>query len=156
MLILSEREVQSIIDIEELTAALEQAHIQYSTGDAVMPVRLVVPLPQIEGRITSMPGYLNEDKSLGIKVVTYFQNNPQKNLPAILATIMRFSRRERSTRWRGGSSNSAMASSMRRAVETSWSRRSIEFSSTAMARRPRVSTAGTMRFSGSSDCRTTS
>ena len=56
-----------------------------------MPVRLVVPLPQIQGRITSMPGYLTEDKALGMKVVTYFQNNPEQNLPAILATVMLFS-----------------------------------------------------------------
>lgn len=91
MLILSEREVRSLIDIEELIAALARAHVQYSTGQAVMPVRLVVPLPQIDGRITSMPGYLNEDKALGMKVVTYFQKNPQRNLPAILATIMLFS-----------------------------------------------------------------
>ena len=91
MLVLSEKQVQSLIDIEELIAALTQAHIQYSTGKAVMPVRLVVPLPEIQGRITSMPGYLNEAKALGMKVVTYFQNNPQQNLPAILATIMLFS-----------------------------------------------------------------
>lgn len=91
MLLLSEKQVQGLIDIDELIAALEQAHIQYSTGKAVMPVRLVVPLPQIDGRITSMPGYLNEDKALGMKVVTYFQSNPQQNLPAILATIMLFS-----------------------------------------------------------------
>ena len=90
MLVLSEKQVQGLIDLDELIAALEQAHIQYSTGKAVMPVRLVVPLPQIQGRITSMPGYLNEDKALGMKVVTYFQNNPQQNLPAILATIMLF------------------------------------------------------------------
>ena len=56
-----------------------------------MPVRLVVPLPQIHGRITSMPGYLTEDKALGMKVVTYFQNNPEQDLPAILATVMLFS-----------------------------------------------------------------
>jgi ornithine cyclodeaminase/alanine dehydrogenase len=56
-----------------------------------MPVRLVVPLPRIQGRITSMPGFLNEDKSLGMKVVTYFQENPRQNLPAILGTIMLFS-----------------------------------------------------------------
>jgi len=56
-----------------------------------MPVRLVVPLPQIQGRITSMPGFLNEDKALGMKVVTYFQDNPKQGLPAILATIMLFS-----------------------------------------------------------------
>src|SRR5574341_322245 len=91
MLFLSEKQVQSLIDIDELIAALEQAHIQYSTGNAVMPVRLVVPLPQIQGRITSMPGFLNQEKALGMKVVTYFQNNPKQNLPAILATILLFS-----------------------------------------------------------------
>jgi len=56
-----------------------------------MPVRLVVPLPQIHGRITSMPGFLNDDNALGMKVVTYFQENPKRGLPAILATIMLFS-----------------------------------------------------------------
>jgi len=91
MLLLSEKEVASLIDVDELIAALEQAHVQYSTGKAVMPVRLVVPLAQIQGRITSMPGYLNEDKALGMKVVTYFQDNPKRGLPAILATIMLFS-----------------------------------------------------------------
>jgi alanine dehydrogenase len=91
MLVLSEAQVRSLIDVEELITSLAQAHIQYSTGKAVMPVRLVVPLPQIQGRITSMPGYLTEDKALGMKVVTYFQNNPEQNLPAILATVMLFS-----------------------------------------------------------------
>src|SRR5918992_6041741 len=91
MLILSEKQVEALIDTDELIAALERAHIQYSTGKAVMPVRLVVPLPQIDGRITTMPGFLNEDKALGMKVVTYFQDNPQRGLPAILATIMLFS-----------------------------------------------------------------
>jgi alanine dehydrogenase len=89
--VLSETQVQSLIDIDELTAALEQAHIQYSTGKAVMPVRLVVPLPQVQGRITSMPGFLSDDKALAMKVVTYFQENPKQNLPAILGTVLLFS-----------------------------------------------------------------
>jgi ornithine cyclodeaminase len=91
MLILSEKEVQSLAEVEELIPVLERAHIQYSTGKAVMPVRLVVPLPQIEGRITSMPGYLDDDKALGMKVVTFFPNNLKQNLPQILATVMLFS-----------------------------------------------------------------
>src|SRR5581483_9253803 len=45
----------------------------------------------IRGRITSMPGFLTGDQALGMKVVTYFQENPQKDLPAILATILLFS-----------------------------------------------------------------
>ena len=91
MLILSERQIQALIDVDELIAVLERAHIQYSTEKAVLPVRLVLPLPQIEGRITSMSGYLHEDKALGMKVVTNFHNNEKQNLPAILATIMLFS-----------------------------------------------------------------
>src|SRR5262250_3399594 len=91
MLVLSEKDVQKLLNIEELIQALEQAHIQYSTWKAVMPVRLVVPLLQIHVRITSMPGYLTQDKALGMKVVTYFQNNPKQNLPAILAMVMLFS-----------------------------------------------------------------
>ena len=91
MLALSEKEVKRILDIEELIQDLEQAHIQFSTGKAVMPVRLVVPLPEIKGRITTMPAYLCEDKALGMKVVTYFQENPKQGLPAILATISLYS-----------------------------------------------------------------
>jgi alanine dehydrogenase len=91
MLVLSETQVQSLIDVDELIAALEQAHVQYSTGKAVMPVRLVVPLPQIQGRITSMPGFLSDDRALGMKVITYFQENPKRNLPAILGSILLFS-----------------------------------------------------------------
>ncbi|HEY2922202.1 MAG TPA: hypothetical protein VGK77_24755 [Candidatus Binatia bacterium] len=53
MLLLSEKQVQDLIDIDNLIANLEQVHIQYSTGKAVMPIRLVVPLPQVHGRITS-------------------------------------------------------------------------------------------------------
>ncbi|MGH7833355.1 MAG: ornithine cyclodeaminase family protein [Candidatus Binatia bacterium] len=88
MLVLSETDVKKLIDIPELIESLEAAHIRLSTGKAVMPVRLVVPLPQIHGRITSMPAYLGEANALGMKVVTYFEQNPKRGLPAILATIM--------------------------------------------------------------------
>lgn len=91
MLVISEQQVRGLVDIDELIEALEKAHLQYSTDRAVMPVRLVVPLPAIQGRITSMPGFLTDEKALGMKVVTYFQQNPKRDLPAILATIMLFS-----------------------------------------------------------------
>ena len=91
MLVLSEKEVVGLLEWEEITAALEQAHRQYSGGRAVMPVRLVTPVPEINGRITSMPGYLSENKALGMKVVTYFPHNPRHGLPIILATIMLYS-----------------------------------------------------------------
>jgi len=56
-----------------------------------MPVRLVVPLPQIQGRITRHAGYLTEDKARAMKVVTYFQNNPEPKSAGDFATVMLFS-----------------------------------------------------------------
>jgi ornithine cyclodeaminase/alanine dehydrogenase len=91
MLLLSEKEVRRLVDIDELIHALEQAHVQFSTGRAVMPVRQVVPLPQIKGRITSMPAYLSDNRALGMKIVTFFAENPGKKMPAILATIHLYS-----------------------------------------------------------------
>jgi len=91
MLVLSEQQVRSIVDIEDFIAALEQAHIQFSSGTVVMPVRLVVPLPEIKGRITSMPAFLSEGNALGIKIISYFQDNPKQGLPPILATISLYS-----------------------------------------------------------------
>jgi alanine dehydrogenase len=91
MLVLSEKEVQGLVDIDEMIQALEQAHMQFSTGEAVMPVRQVVPLPKIKGRITSMPAYLSEANALGMKVVTFFPENAGKDLPAILAAVHLYS-----------------------------------------------------------------
>lgn len=91
MLVISEEQVRGILDIEELISALEQAHVQFSTGKAVMPVRLVVPLPEVGGRITSMPAFLSEGNALGIKIISYFRDNPRHGLPPILATLSLYS-----------------------------------------------------------------
>jgi ornithine cyclodeaminase/alanine dehydrogenase-like protein (mu-crystallin family) len=58
MLILSEKQVEALIDMDELIAALERAHIQYSTGKAVMPVRLVVPLGFFSSLLMLGSGFL--------------------------------------------------------------------------------------------------
>jgi len=91
MLVLSEKEIRRLIDVEELIRALEQAHVEFSLGRAVMPVRQVVPLPEIGGRMTTMPAFLSADRALGMKVVTYFKDNARLGLPAILATIQLYS-----------------------------------------------------------------
>src|ERR1041385_2930157 len=91
MLVLSEAAVRRLVEIDELIAALERAHAEFSTGGAVMPVRQVVPLPEIGGRITTMPAYLWAERALGMKVVTFFKDNPARGLPAILWTIHLFS-----------------------------------------------------------------
>ena len=91
MRVISEAQVRGLLDLDELIAALEQAHIQFSAGRVVMPVRLVVPLPEVHGRITSMPAFMREERALGIKIISYFRDNPKQALPPILATISLYS-----------------------------------------------------------------
>ncbi len=91
MLILSEKDVKSLLDFQELIEALEKAYVQFSTGRAIAPVRLVMPVPQITGRLTSMPAFLSADNALGMKVVTYFPENAHLGLPIIGATISLYS-----------------------------------------------------------------
>ena len=91
MLVISEKEVKELLDLDELIAALEQAHVQFSAGRVVMPVRLVVPLPEIQGRISAMPAFMSEGQALGIKIISYFRLNPKQGLPPILATISLYS-----------------------------------------------------------------
>lgn len=91
MLVISEKQVRDLLDLDELIAALEQAHVQFSAGRVVMPVRLVVPLPEVQGRITSMPAFMSEGKALGIKIISWFRDNPGRGLPPILATISMYS-----------------------------------------------------------------
>ncbi len=91
MLVISETQVKDLLDLDELIAALEQAHVEFSAGRVVMPVRLVVPLPEVQGRITSMPAFMSEEKALGIKIISYFRDNPKQGLPPILATISLYS-----------------------------------------------------------------
>ncbi|HEY1265740.1 MAG TPA: ornithine cyclodeaminase family protein [Candidatus Binatia bacterium] len=91
MLVLSEADVRRLVEIDALIAVLERAHAEFSMGGAVMPVRQVVPLPEIGGRITTMPAYLSAERALGMKVVTFFKDNPARGLPAILGTIHLYS-----------------------------------------------------------------
>ncbi len=91
MRVISGEQVRGLLDPDELIAALERAHIQFSAGRVVMPVRLVVPLPEIQGRISSMPAFMSEGRALGIKTISYFRDNPKQGLPPILATISLYS-----------------------------------------------------------------
>ncbi len=91
MLVISKKQVEELLDLDELIGALEQAHVQFSAGRVVMPVRLVVPLPEIQGRITSMPAFMSEARALGIKIISYFRDNPKQGLPPILASISLYS-----------------------------------------------------------------
>jgi ornithine cyclodeaminase/alanine dehydrogenase-like protein (mu-crystallin family) len=68
--------------------AMKSAFVQLSSGQAVMPLRLGIPIPQHNGLVGMMPGYLPADDQVAIKIGLIFKDNVSKGLPLIQALVV--------------------------------------------------------------------
>lgn len=69
---LDEADVRVLLSMEELIPAMRRALTAFSTGNAVQPVRSVVPVAEHHGFFAVMPAYIG---SLGAKLVTFYPRN---------------------------------------------------------------------------------
>jgi ornithine cyclodeaminase/alanine dehydrogenase-like protein (mu-crystallin family) len=84
-MILDEEAVRRLLRMEDLLPAMERALADLSTGKAVQPVRLVVPVAEHGGFFAAMPAY---DGALGAKLVTFYPGN--RGIPTHHAQILLF------------------------------------------------------------------
>jgi len=75
MLVLSRRDVETLLDLDELIDALARAHAELSAGDASMPPRIAAFAPV--GLLGAMPAYL-PSAGLGCKLVSLFPENTDR------------------------------------------------------------------------------
>ena len=75
MLVLSRRDVETLLDLDELIDALARAHAELSAGDASMPPRIAAFAPV--GLLGAMPAYL-PSAGLGCKLVSLFPQNTDR------------------------------------------------------------------------------
>ncbi len=87
-LILSRDQVRSLLDMGPAIDAVESALIEFSAGQAVMPVRVTTQVPAHSGIVLGMPAFLGTTNALGTKIVTVYKNNPARGLPTILAVVI--------------------------------------------------------------------
>jgi ornithine cyclodeaminase/alanine dehydrogenase len=87
-LILSREQVRELLDMAVAIEAVEKGLIEFSAGQAVMPVRVTTQVPAHAGFALAMPAYLGQTDALGTKIVTVYKNNPQRGLPTILAVVV--------------------------------------------------------------------
>jgi len=85
--LLTEAQVQSLLPMSDLIAAMESAIARFSAGDVVQPVRTVLSVGPTHAYFGVMPAFVPHAASLGAKIVTVFSGNPAKHLPSHLATI---------------------------------------------------------------------
>lgn len=86
--LLTEQHVQSLLPMSDLIAAMEAALARFSAGEVLQPVRTVLTVGPTRAYFGLMPAYVPNPGSLGAKLVTVFADNPAKQLPSHLATVL--------------------------------------------------------------------
>jgi alanine dehydrogenase len=90
-LLLNSEDVHRNTQMPELIAAIEDAFAAYERGDAQMPPKSYIDLPQYNGDFRSMPAYLDAGNwdAAGIKWVNVHPDNREEyDLPTVIGTMI--------------------------------------------------------------------
>jgi alanine dehydrogenase len=85
-LVLSRKLVEELLRVEDCIEALRPAHVAFSDGGAIMPVRLTFRIHE-QGVMGLMPAWV-EGPQLGVKCITSFVGNRELGLPALASTVL--------------------------------------------------------------------
>jgi ornithine cyclodeaminase/alanine dehydrogenase-like protein (mu-crystallin family) len=87
-LILNEHEMKSVLPLEATLEALAEAHKQFSTKEAIQPVRTQLPVEKHNGRLLIMPSYLPGSEALSVKILAGYHDNTKIGLPSTFAIVV--------------------------------------------------------------------
>ncbi|MEV0638009.1 ornithine cyclodeaminase family protein [Streptomyces sp. NPDC050619] len=90
MLVLGRSQVEALLDIDRLIDALAPAMADLSAGLASAPNRVAALVPEREGFLAAMPGYVPSAGTLMSKLVSLFPDNAGTRLPTHQALIVVF------------------------------------------------------------------
>ncbi len=90
MLALTAAQVEASLDVDALIDALGPAMADLSAGRASVPARLAALVPEPEGLLAAMPGFVPSAGVLMTKLVSLFPHNAGTHLPTHQAVIVAF------------------------------------------------------------------
>ena len=90
MLVLSRAQTEALLDIDALIDALASAMADLSAGRASAPDRIGALVPEHEGMLAAMPGYVPSAGVLMSKLVSLYPHNAGGALPTHQAVIVAF------------------------------------------------------------------
>lgn len=88
MLALTKEDIIHSFSMKHAIEAVKLAFSMYSSGKSVVPLRTSINVPSMEGQSLFMPAYCEEMNSLGIKIVSIFPKNAEKNKSVVPATMI--------------------------------------------------------------------
>ena len=90
-LLLTSEDVEANAPMADVIAAVEAAFAAYARGDAQMPAKSYIDLPQYNGDFRSMPAYLAaaDWEAAALKWVNVHPDNPEDHdLPTVMGTVI--------------------------------------------------------------------
>jgi ornithine cyclodeaminase len=90
MLVLARTDVEALLDLDALIEALASAMADLSAGRASAPDRVAALVPEHEGFLAAMPGFVPSAQVLMSKLVSLFPHNAGTTLPTHQAVIVAF------------------------------------------------------------------
>jgi ornithine cyclodeaminase/alanine dehydrogenase-like protein (mu-crystallin family) len=90
LLIVSGADVRRALPMSDCIEAVARAMRTLSTGGADVPLRTVMQLPGGRNFFGVMPGYLDDPRGLGAKIITVYPDNANRGLPSHLGLVVLF------------------------------------------------------------------
>ncbi len=87
-LILSQKDVATLVDVKSAIGAVEEAFAEYGLGRTRMPPKIYLDLPEFFGDFRVMPSYVGKFKLCTLKWVNAHPNNARLGLPAVMAVLI--------------------------------------------------------------------
>ena len=75
VLIVNQAEVRQLLPMNECIDVMADALMALARGEAMMPLRQILWLPDKTGALAMMPSFMGSIDSVGLKVITVFQGN---------------------------------------------------------------------------------
>jgi ornithine cyclodeaminase len=88
--LLDARDVQAALPMIDAIQAMKDAYRQFSSGQADVPLRSRLEVPEVGGLMLFMPAFLHETGDLAVKAVSVFPRNAERALPTIHALVIAF------------------------------------------------------------------
>jgi alanine dehydrogenase len=86
--ILNADDVRRALPMAAAIAAVKDAFVQFSQGDAEVPLRSRLEVAAHAGVTLVMPSYLRRTDDLAVKIVSVFSRNPERGLPTLHALVV--------------------------------------------------------------------
>jgi ornithine cyclodeaminase/alanine dehydrogenase-like protein (mu-crystallin family) len=87
LLFLSASDVRRALPMREAVAVMKSAFAALSAGEAVVPLRSHIEVPEREGVFLLMPCSLPSANAVSVKAISLFNRNPERGLPRIQALV---------------------------------------------------------------------